>query len=64
MSESIIKQEFQQAKSVLQSFIDDDNNFILLEKAGLLLVDALKQGKKIISCGNGGSMCDAMHFAE
>jgi len=64
MSESIIKQEFQQAKSVLQSFIDDDNNFILLEKAGLLLVDALKDGKKIISCGNGGSMCDAMHFAE
>ena len=25
---------------------------------------ALKAGNKIISCGNGGSMCDAMHFAE
>jgi D-sedoheptulose 7-phosphate isomerase len=25
---------------------------------------ALKNGNKIISCGNGGSMCDAMHFAE
>lgn len=28
------------------------------------MVDAIRSGKKIISCGNGGSMCDAMHFAE
>ena len=28
------------------------------------MVKALANGKKIISCGNGGSMCDAMHFAE
>ena len=30
----------------------------------ILIADALKAGKKVISCGNGGSMCDAMHFAE
>ncbi len=28
------------------------------------MVQCLQQGGKIISCGNGGSMCDAMHFAE
>jgi D-sedoheptulose 7-phosphate isomerase len=28
------------------------------------MVKALQGGHKIISCGNGGSMCDAMHFAE
>lgn len=28
------------------------------------MVDSIKGGGKIISCGNGGSMCDAMHFAE
>jgi D-sedoheptulose 7-phosphate isomerase len=28
------------------------------------MVNAIQQGHKIISCGNGGSMCDAMHFAE
>jgi D-sedoheptulose 7-phosphate isomerase len=28
------------------------------------MVQSLKNGGKIISCGNGGSMCDAMHFAE
>lgn len=30
----------------------------------MILTEAVKGGKKIISCGNGGSMCDAMHFAE
>ena len=28
------------------------------------MVGPVKKGYKIISCGNGGSMCDAMHFAE
>ena len=28
------------------------------------MVEAIRKKKKIISCGNGGSMCDAMHFAE
>lgn len=28
------------------------------------MVDTIRNGNKIISCGNGGSMCDAMHFAE
>lgn len=28
------------------------------------MANALQKGNKIISCGNGGSMCDAMHFAE
>ena len=29
-----------------------------------MMTESLKSGGKIISCGNGGSMCDAMHFAE
>ena len=28
------------------------------------MVNSIKSGGKAISCGNGGSMCDAMHFAE
>lgn len=59
-----IKQHFSEAYDVLGKFIADDNNFRLLEEAGNLMADALNNGKKIISCGNGGSMCDAMHFAE
>ncbi len=28
------------------------------------LAQVYKQGRRAFSCGNGGSMCDAMHFAE
>jgi len=59
-----IKKHFQQAEQVLSAFLADDANFRTIEQAGQLLVDALRNGHKVISCGNGGSMCDAMHFAE
>lgn len=34
-----------------------------LEKASALIVDALKNGNKILLCGNGGSAADAQHIA-
>jgi D-sedoheptulose 7-phosphate isomerase len=64
MSISSIKEEFIQAKSVLDNFLSDDSNFKKIESAGSLMIEALTKGNKLISCGNGGSMCDAMHFAE
>ena len=62
--DSIFFKDFEQAQAVLLDFISDLKNFELLEKAGMLMVDSLQSGGKIISCGNGGSMSDAMHFAE
>jgi D-sedoheptulose 7-phosphate isomerase len=59
-----IKQHFSEAHEILSRFLADDANFERIEAAGKLMVTALQNGKKIISCGNGGSMCDAMHFAE
>ncbi len=59
-----IRKEFLEAQEVLNSFIADENNFLAIEKAGSLIVEAFKNKSKIISCGNGGSMCDAMHLAE
>ncbi len=59
-----IKNTFLEAQKALSSFIADENNFSKIETAGNLLVKAFKSGNKVISCGNGGSMCDAMHFAE
>jgi D-sedoheptulose 7-phosphate isomerase len=59
-----IKTNFQQAQEVLGYFISDPETWEKIEKAGNLIVQALKSGNKIISCGNGGSLCDAMHFAE
>jgi D-sedoheptulose 7-phosphate isomerase len=59
-----IKQHFTEAREVLDTFIADPNNFSTIESAGKILVDAIQTGGKVISCGNGGSMSDAMHFAE
>jgi len=59
-----IKGEFLEAKKVLDAFISDDQNFLRIENASRILANAFSSGNKVISCGNGGSMCDAMHFAE
>jgi D-sedoheptulose 7-phosphate isomerase len=58
-----IKNQFEEAAAVLSQFSTAEN-YNKIANAGKLMVDALNSGHKIISCGNGGSMCDAMHFAE
>jgi D-sedoheptulose 7-phosphate isomerase len=60
----LFKKDFLEAKQLIDKFIAEENNFIVLEKAGSLMVKAINAGNKIIACGNGGSMSDAMHFAE
>lgn len=61
---NLISSDFLEAQKVLNTFINDKNKLDSIENAGKIMVEALKSGKKIISCGNGGSMSDAMHFAE
>ncbi|MCT8765536.1 D-sedoheptulose 7-phosphate isomerase, partial [Glaesserella parasuis] len=56
--------ELQEAQQVLNDFINDQHNLKLIQEAALLITDSFKNGGKILSCGNGGSHCDAMHFAE
>src|SRR5687767_1112939 len=59
-----IKAHFIEAQSVLDTFLNDDKNIAFIYNAGEVLLQCIKNGGKIISCGNGGSHCDAMHFAE
>jgi len=59
-----IRQNFIEAQNVLQTFYSQDDNINKITLAGEIMVSSILQGGKIISCGNGGSMCDAMHFAE
>lgn len=61
--ENIIAKEFAQAAEVLANFSNEEN-FRRINTAIEMLTQALKNGNKIISCGNGGSHADAMHFAE
>jgi D-sedoheptulose 7-phosphate isomerase len=52
------------ADKVLKQFISNKENIQNIESAINLMVDSFNQKGRIFSCGNGGSMCDAMHFAE
>ncbi len=59
-----IRQHFQEAAELLNRLLDGSDFFDRIASAGGFMASALNDGGKIISCGNGGSMCDAMHFAE
>ena len=63
MSKETIRKHFDEAAEVLKSFNNDENH-TKIANAIILMSEALSNGNKIISRGNGGSMCDAMHFAE
>lgn len=52
------------AHTLLQQFMSDPVVLDALEEVGCELAAALGQGRKALVCGNGGSLADAMHFAE
>ncbi|MGL5985393.1 MAG: D-sedoheptulose 7-phosphate isomerase [Burkholderiales bacterium] len=64
MDQQLIQSQLGEAASLLQQFMADQKNLAAIAAAAELLVASFKQGGKVISCGNGGSHCDAMHFAE
>lgn len=64
MSGYDIRGSLKEAAEVLNNFLSDDNNIEAIEKAATIMADSLKHDGKIMSAGNGGSHCDAMHFAE
>lgn len=64
MYHDLIRSELNEAAEVLNKFLSDDHNIAQIEAAAKLIADSFKQEGKVLSCGNGGSHCDAMHFAE
>lgn len=60
----LIKNELEESSTVLNRFLLDENQIKNIKTAAIAMASSIKNGKKIISCGNGGSHCDAMHFAE
>ncbi|URJ25414.1 D-sedoheptulose 7-phosphate isomerase [Candidatus Blochmannia ocreatus] len=49
---------------IIQQFSDIPDNINVLISSAKLIANAFKKGGKALSCGNGGSHCNAMHFAE
>jgi len=61
---SLIKNELNSAQKTLDDFLNQPEQLANIETAVEIMVDSFKQEGKVMSCGNGGSHCDAMHFAE
>lgn len=64
MYTSEIKEQLLEASDVLTNFLNNENNLKAIQTAAELIAESLKNDGKVISAGNGGSHCDAMHFAE
>ncbi len=59
-----IHQGLNEANDTLKAVISDNDFISKFEKATVLLTSAFQNNQRVYSCGNGGSMCDSMHFAE
>ena len=60
----LIRAELTDARTLLDRFLADPAHLTAIEQAARLMADCLRRGGKILTCGNGGSLCDAQHFAE
>ena len=60
----LIKAELTEARTVLDQFLANEANLACIAQAAELMAASLRNGGKILTCGNGGSLCDAQHFAE
>ncbi|MEY4630861.1 MAG: hypothetical protein RIQ81_981 [Pseudomonadota bacterium] len=60
----LVRATMEEAAQALANLRANDATLGAIARAGDLMVQSLRAGGCVFSCGNGGSMCDAMHFAE
>ena len=60
----LIQKSLTEAEKTLQAFLNNHNNLESIDKIADLISETFERDNKVIIFGNGGSMCDAMHFAE
>ncbi len=59
-----VESSLSEASAALHALLRNDIALEAIEKAAAVLIDVFQQKGRVYACGNGGSMCDAMHFAE
>ena len=64
MQKDIIIHSLEEARKELDRFLSDDRTVDTMSEMVDVLRESLENGGKVICCGNGGSLCDATHFAE
>ena len=63
-TQDVWAQSLNEAKDVLDRFLSDPEQLAKCEKFSEMVIETVTSGGNLFSCGNGGSHCDAMHFAE
>jgi D-sedoheptulose 7-phosphate isomerase len=63
-TKTIWQKSLQEASFLLTQFLNEPDSLGLLEKFSEVLIKAYENKANVFICGNGGSHCDAMHFAE
>ena len=59
-----IRDALVEAQEVLNRFIQNPENIATIAETAEMMRDVFEQERRIFTCGNGGSLCDAVHFAE
>lgn len=59
-----IKSALSDAQSALNALIENEAMLETIAQAAHAIAQSQRAGGAVYSCGNGGSLCDAMHFAE
>ena len=61
---TVIHDSLNEARAALDALLGNAQTLDAIARAAALLVATFKAGGRVYACGNGGSMSDAMHFAE
>ncbi|WHL24884.1 MAG: D-sedoheptulose 7-phosphate isomerase [Candidatus Blochmannia vicinus] len=64
MYHDLIYNEFNETIKMMKIFTHEKHNIHAVESSAKLIANTFKTGGKVLSCGNGGSHCNAMHFSE
>jgi D-sedoheptulose 7-phosphate isomerase len=64
MTADAIRASFTEARETLDAFIESPQGLGRVPRFAELVLETVRGGGLLMACGNGGSMCDAMHFAE
>ena len=59
-----IRDALLEAQDVLNQFIQNPENIAVIAETAAVMRDVFERQGRVFACGNGGSLCDAIHFAE
>lgn len=60
----VVREHLEEARAGLEALLADEATLATVARVAGVLAGVLEAGGTVFSCGNGGSLCDAMHFAE